>query len=200
MAALRWRALVEREPQSMIDGYRRAAMRLRALGTADRAWVLGRLLPEERERIEVLLEELDALHGDTELQAFSDLARSELLETAPTLADAPATIVTHAEPEQVTRVLADEPDWLVVRVCAIARWPWLPAFLAQLERARAARVAALMRDVSPAKRSLENALVAAVAARLRGDLRNGFDALLSAEQRREPRTAGLRSRVTRWLR
>ena len=186
----------------MMNGYRRAALKLRSLGVADRSWLLGQLLPEERARVAALMKELDALHPDAGIETLSDVVQEDLDE-APTDDPAPrspAAVVSRAHPERIARILATEPDWLVVHLCAIARWPWLPEFLAKLERARATRIAGLMNGISPAKRSLDNALVTAVATRLENDIRsNGFDALLTAE-RDQPGNGGLRGKFTRWLR
>ena len=190
----------------MMNGYRRAAMTLRALGAADREWLLSQLLPEERGRIATLIEELDKLDPDAEMQALSDLVRDDVPEPAPPSPEllspsGPVAVVAQAQPEMMARVLANEPDWLVARVCAIARWPWLPAFIAQLDSVRATRIAALMREAPPAKRTVERALMVAMETRLQGDAhRNGFDGLLKAEQLREAGTRGLRSRLARWLR
>ena len=188
----------------MMNGYRRAALKLRTLGAADRSWLLGQLLPEERARIAALLEELSALHPDAEMQTLSDAVQADLQDATsddPPLPHSPAALVSRAQPERIAHILAYEPDWLVGHLCAIARWPWLPAFLEKLERARATRIAGLMNGTSPAKRVLDNALVAAVAARLEDDSRhNGFDALLTDEQQSEPRPGGLRRKLARWLR
>jgi hypothetical protein len=200
-AAPRWGA------QGVTNGYRHVAMRLRSLGAADRAWLLDQLLPEERTRIAALLDEVDALHPDVEPEALLDLVREDLPAASALRAPesspqrGPTAAVGHAHPDMIARVLADEPDWLVARVCAIERWPWLSGYLAAMDRARAARIEALMRDAQPARRALENALVAALAGRLEDSVRrNGFHGLLMAEQRREAGSSSLRARLARWLR
>jgi len=190
----------------MMNGYRRAAMRLRSLGAADRAWLLDQLAPEERMRIAALLEEVDALHPEAEPEALGDLVQEDLPAPATrapesSLPQGPATALAHAHPDMIARVFADEPDWLVARVCAIENWPWLSAYLAAIDRARVARIEAQMRDAQPGRRALENALVAAVAARLEESVRrNGFHGLLIEEQRRRAGNGGLRVRLARWLR
>ena len=188
----------------MMNGYRRAALKLRTLAAADRSWLLGQLLPEERARIADLIEELDALHPEAEMETLSDAVQADLADAPadePALPHGPAALVSRARPDRIARILTNEPDWLVGHLCAIARWPWLSAFLAQLERARATRITGLMNGTSSAKRGLDNALVAAVAARLEDDSRrNGFDALLAGEEHREPTAGRLRGKLTRWLR
>jgi len=190
----------------MTNGYRRAAMRLRSLGAADRSWLLNQLLPEERTRIAALLEEVDALHPDVEPEALVDLVQedrpaSALPGSESSPSRGPTATVAHAHPDTIARVLADEPDWLVARVCAIEHWPWLSAYLAAIDPARAARIEAQMRDAQPARRALESALVAAVAARLEESVRsNGFQGLLMEEQRRPASNGRLRARLARWLR
>ena len=190
----------------MMNGYRRAAMRLRSLGAADRAWLLDQLAPEERTRIAALLEEVDALHPGVEPEALADLVQVDLHVPASrasesSLLDGPTAAVAGADPGMIARILADEPDWLVARVCAIEHWPWLAAYLASIDRTRASRIEAQMRDAQPARHALESALIAAVAARLEECIRrNGFHGLLIGEQRSTSGNGGLRARLVRWLR
>jgi hypothetical protein len=190
----------------MMDGYRRAAMRLRGLCTEDRAWLLDQLEAEERERVAALIAELDVLDPDGNMPLLADLLQSDLLQRVPfdpahSLLSGPALIVAQARPDKIARVFANEPDWLVSQVCAISRWPWLPSFLDQLDRARAMHIGALVRKALPLGGSLDEALVAAVATRLETEVhRNGFDTILSDEQSREKSSGGLRQRFARWRR
>jgi hypothetical protein len=190
----------------MTTGYRRAAMRLSSLGAADRDWLLGQLAPGERTRIAALLEEVDALHPEVEPEALQDLVQEDLPDSAANAPESsplhgPTAVVARAHPDMIARVLADEPDWLVARVCAIEHWPWLSGYLGAIDRVRAARIGALMRDAPPARRALASALVAAVAARLEESVRrNGFHGLLMEEQRRSAGNGGMRARLARWLR
>ena len=192
--------------QGMSNGYRRAAMRLRSLCLADRVWLLDQLAPEERTRIAALLEEVDALHPGVEPEAWEDLVREEFPGSSSRAPESlplrgPTARVAHAQTDAIARVLAGEPDWLVARVCSIEHWPWLSDYLAAIDHARAVRIGALMRAAPPPRRALDNALIAALAARMEDSgYRNGFDGLLMAEQDRKAGTGSLRARLARWLR
>src|SRR5262245_25749588 len=96
--------------QGMTDGYRRAALRLRSLGAADRAWLLGQLAPEERTRIAALLDEVNALHPEVEPGTLEDLVQEDLPAPAPRVPESspprgPAATVARAHPDMIARVL-----------------------------------------------------------------------------------------------
>ena len=78
-------------------GMRRAALALHALGASDRRWLLERLDAGQRERLQPLLAELDALG----------------VRFDP--ADIDALSVPPAEPEPVdwSSALPDEPAWII---------------------------------------------------------------------------------------
>lgn len=89
----------------MIDttprGARRAALVLHGLHPADRRWLLARLGPAERQQLQGLIRELDALGLDVEA---ADVAALTAAATPSAHAPSPA-------PDWSAR-LSDEPAWL----------------------------------------------------------------------------------------
>jgi len=113
----------------MSTAERRAALEIHGLSADDREWILGRLLPAQRDRIRPLLAELDGMNTRFELASLAIPRRDDPATDADSNAEqAPDrsahSMVRRAPAADVLRCLADEPQWLVSAVLALDAWPW----------------------------------------------------------------------------
>jgi hypothetical protein len=142
----------------VIGAHQQAARRLAALTQPEREWVLARLAAADALRIRELMEP----------------ASAPVPEPAPEpVATAPAPqsdeqILEHATPDEVLRLLQDEPDWFIALVLARRRWPWDREVLASLDPARFEELGMLAwRAGEGAKARACEAAVGLLAAKLR---------------------------------
>lgn len=141
---------LEREvgPAAPAMPLRKAAMLLHSMTEVDRRWMLARLAPAQRSRLNDLLAELAAL--DFPIDAA--LVR-ECLEAAN---DAePTEALRHAgmsgwSADQAAEVLLGEPDDLIALVLRVGEWPWASALRARLGPARLSAVEASRYSMAPA--------------------------------------------------
>ncbi len=146
---------------------RKAAMLLHSMGDVDRRWMLARLEPGQRSRIEELLAELQAL----DFPVDAALVRESLETTRDVGSPATAAGIGMSgwSAEEAASVLLAEPDDLVALVLRAGDWAWAPAFRARLGSIRIRAVEAsrysLAADVSTV---LQDAAVKAAIARLAG--------------------------------
>ena len=164
---------------------RRAALTLHALGAADRAWLLAQLPPVQREQLQAMLRELEALGIPASGNLLQDLLGAADAGVRP---EAGASQAARAETSQlgsstgfqqqqaalgrldaalVARILQSEPAGLIAQLLHIHAWPWRQAVLEQLGLVKRRRVEefldGLRRQVRPkAPDALHRSLVAAV--------------------------------------
>jgi len=102
-----------------MSGYRRAALALHALAPADRRWLLGRLPERHRDRLLPLLDDLKSLgaHFDSAdidaLAADDESPAPPFAATGVRAADPAPEPLAAVDAARLSRVLADEPDWIV---------------------------------------------------------------------------------------
>ena len=116
---------------------RKAAMLLHSMTASDRQWMLARIDPVQRPRVEALLAELAGL----EFPVDADLVR-ESLAAAETKATMPAprpTDLSGWSADEAARMLLPESDDLIALLLRAGNWTWAGALRARLgtERARA---------------------------------------------------------------
>lgn len=176
---------LDQQPQSLA---RRAALTLHALGAADRTWLLAQLPPLQRERLQAMLGELEALGipasrnllkdllgaADTPPRPGADVSPAASIEASPPLGGAgfhqQQAVLSRMDPTVVARVLQTEPAGLIAQLLNIQAWPWRQAVLEQLGLVKRRRVEefldGLHRQVRPkAPEALHRSLVAAVYSR-----------------------------------
>lgn len=164
---------------------RRAALTLHALGAADRAWLLAQLPTAQRERLQAMLGELEALGIPASRHLLQDLLSAAHVAPHPG-AGAPLPVAAEVplpsggaslhqqqaalgrmDPVTIVRVLQTEPAGLIAQLLHVHPWPWRQAVLEQLGLVKRRRVEefldGLHRQVRPrAPDALHKALVAAV--------------------------------------
>lgn len=160
-------------PSAESGGARHAALLLHAMAPADRAWMLEALPAAERDELQGLLAELEALGiaSDPTLiaDATASTARSAPAQRAPMSDEEMLHALDGAQQSAMIRLVRAEPVGLIAAWLRVADWPWSEGLLNALEpghrrRVEAALSAAASSSTPPALRA---ALIAAVAARLR---------------------------------
>lgn len=139
---------------------RQTALRLHALPTADRRWILSRLPAGPRRELDGLLQELRALGIPPQfnLDGLGDMNEPAAAVLTPSAA------LHAASAQQVHALIGDEPVWLQARVLGLATWPWQADFIAGLAPQRRAALA----RCAPVRlgTDLEQALLTQLAQRL----------------------------------
>lgn len=144
-----------------MNGLPPAAERLRGLDARDRAWLLARLAPAERARVEALLDELAQgapTPGNAEAAAPGANGAADPRSEDVRELDA-------ADPLRLAALLAREPDGVVAALLLAERWSWRERFLAALPLHRRRAVAEASVGALPP--ALREAVVAATAQQLR---------------------------------
>ena len=199
---------------------RRAALAVHALGPQDRAWLLGRLPPAQRERLVPLLEELQALGIPPRRDLLDEaVLRRETQRAAVNVEvqEAPAAAprlgyvqqraaLAHVDASAVAKLLQNEPPGLIAQLLEVQAWPWRQAVLEQLGAVKRRRVEELLdglrRQVRPkAPEALQRALVAGLCKRT---VDESAVAILDAAPPRRTATAigsalKLRTAMGQWL-
>lgn len=142
-----------------MNGLRRAALALHGLPESDKRWVLERLGGADRARLAQLLEELQKLGIPPDESLLAYAHKHMPAEPAPSR-------VREASAAQMLAILAREPAGLIAAVLRIESWPWQASFLARLDPAVRARVAAAMQDDSRRSEKLGEALRSCLEMRL----------------------------------
>lgn len=122
-----------------------SALLLHAMTASDRDWLLARLDQSDRERLQVLLDELESLgipadesilhqalasvHGEDGHDADQQRQTPVFDHTD---SDAVMERMLTAGPEQLAAVLKAEPDLLIARFLGTHPWPWREEVLARL--------------------------------------------------------------------
>lgn len=142
-----------------MNGLRRAALALHGLPESDRHWVLERLGGADRARLAQLLEELHQLGIPPDESLLAYAQKHMPAEPAPSR-------VRQASAAQMLAILAREPAGLIAAVLRNESWSWQAPFLARLDPAVRARVAAAMQKDSRTSDKLGNALRSCLEVRL----------------------------------
>lgn len=145
---------------------RRAALMVHALAGADREWLLEQLPREQRERLQPLLADLQALG----IPADAALLQQVIAAPAPERAPAPQPpSLENADAAALGRALQDEPARLVAQLLHARAWPWHDELLAQmppLKRRRVEEALAALQGAPAAPLALQEAMVGAVLRRM----------------------------------
>jgi hypothetical protein len=155
----------------MMEGLRLAALKLHGVGPADRAWILGRLDPDARERLQTLLRDLqrtgiepaqvEAIQGEI---AGKPPARDEPAPPRGMPAQVAAQL-EHADAERVARILKGEPEWVWSAILAAHPWTWGAAVRERLGAGALGSEPRLAPELQP---SLVTALLRSLAQRVEG--------------------------------
>ena len=164
-------------------GARHAALLLHALAPADRAWMLHALPASQRDELQLLLAELEALGiaRDSSLIAqatagVSDVVALDPSDDRPERGAVPVSDeawlhgLGRSQVDALVRSLRLEPVALVAECLQLADWSWRDAVLAALEPAQRRRVETSLsslraRGATPT--GLRAEMIALVAARVR---------------------------------
>ena len=143
-----------------VQGFRRAALTLHALGAADREWVLGSLPVHQCQTLEGMLRELRELGIPPGEDLLRDAAPPN---SAPQIEDN-AQVLDRCDASALTGVLRSEPAGLTCALLAAHPWRWREEAIAALD----AQVATRVRDGSKGLRgpALEDAIVSAMLRRM----------------------------------
>lgn len=147
-------------------GYRRAAVALHELHEADRDWILGELLPEDRNALSNCLAEIKEL-GFASNQSFANEAM--VRSYGETAVSTPLERLRSASAEDVYTVLKGESPVLIARLLKITDWPWTSQFMTQFGDAIQARLRELLSAATLTAPSLAEHLIIEVAGRLPGE-------------------------------
>lgn len=181
----------------MSDGITRAALALSALEKSDRDWILDQLDQVERDRLEQALREIDAVGKRIRPRPVMPNA-----DVAPKRLDSRQRVVD-ANSQDMLRVLAPEPDWMVAAICGMYQWCWLPEFTELLGEQRAERVNRHLRTQPDHGAALREALLKIVSQRLmRTSSETYFDFDLDLPEQTPPsrsRLSASLARVANWL-
>ena len=123
---------LEREADPAALPLRKAAMFLHSMTEVDRRWMLARLDPAQRSRLDALLDELRALHFPVD----PTLVRESLEPAADAGAGPRGKGLAGWSASQAEDALLLEPDDVVALVLRAGEWPWAPALRARLGSTR----------------------------------------------------------------
>ncbi|AVS67157.1 hypothetical protein C8245_16980 [Paracidovorax avenae] len=175
---LHFPGLAERAvPSSPAAQARRAALVLHAMAPADRAWVLERMEPSQRDALHALLSELQALgippdpSGLDELEtaapasiAAGPLPFGEAAFSPPEVG--PLMAIGAPGIAALARAWRAQPPLMVAQALCLRPWPWRAALLEQLPALQRRRVMDLLGTVSSGP-STAPALASAMLDRMR---------------------------------
>lgn len=137
----------------------RAALALHALTESDRAWLLGALGVEDRDRLAPLLRELEELGIPREARLLETLARAE--PEPPVRERIGLEDLTGAGVRRLAELLADEPPRMVAALVSSRPWTWRAQLLSCLPHQMAREVERLTTELVPAP-SLQDVVIAEV--------------------------------------
>ncbi|MES2538660.1 MAG: hypothetical protein V4632_22610 [Pseudomonadota bacterium] len=161
----------------MTEGYRKAALRLHGLSSADRDWMLQRLDTQEQARLGDLLRELRELGIQAEhcvpdeIEARPNVANAD--EELAGVADALALMRAASVPE-ITALLSAEPDHVAAAVLAVYPWPWRPRLLAAYGVEMRQRLARVLQSAPTLAPRVRTELIQLLAERLALLRQQGF--------------------------
>ncbi|MFD1836904.1 hypothetical protein [Paracidovorax cattleyae] len=146
-------------PSSPAAQARRAALVLHGMAPADRAWVLERMAPSQRDALQALLSELQALGIPPDPAGLDALATAAPDSVAA--APLPTGNAASSPPEAdllmalgapgvaaLARAWRAQPPLMVAQALCLRPWPWRAALLEQLPALQRRRVTDLLGTVS----------------------------------------------------
>ncbi|MCH2172742.1 hypothetical protein MK489_18360 [Myxococcota bacterium] len=176
-----------------MNGLRRAALCLHGLADQDRSWLLDQLEPEQRTKLEPLLQELSELNPPAEV---AQLEFEEETVSTPTDREKWIRTIDRAEPSVIRTLLASEPNCVIVSLLSNQSWAWLENFLDSLplhQRNEITEQIALSNGSQPPL--LSNAILETMSTRIteHRSNANGFQGILDREI-----SGVVRRRFVRW--
>ncbi len=146
-------------PSSPAAQARRAALVLHAMAPADRAWVLERMEPSQRDALQVLLSELQALGIPPDPSGLDELgaAAPDSIAAGTLPPGEAASSGPEADPLMalgapgialLARAWRAQPPLMVAQALCLRPWPWRAALLEQLPALQRRRVMDLLGTVS----------------------------------------------------
>lgn len=189
-----------------LDGRKRAALALLGLHASDRKWLLAQLPSAEREGVAALVGELERMNlppSAGQIVEAADALNLEPVEpVVESLLDDPRRVLAQAPASLLHQELRDEPDAVIACVCLLDDWPWSAELRGLLGPERAARIAKLPHEIPPPPAAVAQALIAALAAKVKGGHHEaGFAAELRAAGASDAKHAhqGNGRRWSRWF-
>jgi hypothetical protein len=142
------------------DAYTRVALRLRDIGSEDRAWLLSHLGADDCQRVSAALKEYRAHNAVAPVP--QEPPRVESVN-----ASLPAARLAAATTTDVRKLLAGQPDWAIALVLSAGPWPWAQELLGQLSPERIRALRALASELSQRVRpQLRDAVIRVIAEKL----------------------------------
>jgi len=146
-------------PSSPAAQARRAALVLHAMAPADRAWVLERMALSQRDELQALLSELQALGIPPDPSGLDELetAAPDSIAAGPLPSGDAASSRADADPLMalgapgialLARAWRAQPPLMVAQALCLRPWPWRAALLEQLPALQRRRVMDLLGTVS----------------------------------------------------
>ncbi len=156
----------------MPDGYARAAMSLASLSSDDRHWLLSQLAEDDRARILASLQQVSTGVDDSgapvTVTVGTHRAGVAALSNPDHMDRDDHNVVDDADVDSLTRLLQDEPDWLIAVLLTHAEWSWTGAFMESCSSQRLERITAAMKlDAAAVKPRVRYVILSGLANRLR---------------------------------
>jgi hypothetical protein len=186
-----------------VNGLRKAALYLHGLEEPDRLWLLNALSQDEREQIQAVIGELQAMKVPSGNAWLPELVEAQAVEQQSAETDVSETqieAIDRADLAKISQALEDEPDWVVALLLKHRVWSWRQAYISkQYLRKREQLLRALEIPGRSLKPKVEDALLRAFAVRLTwidAESTAGFEAVMAEAERRESKT----TRTSGWSR
>ena len=167
------------------SGARHAALLLHAMAPVDRAWMLDALPSAEREELQKLLAELDALGIERDPALIADATAdpagpavtslpefdTDARQLLPQSDEAWLHALDADRLQALIQCMRAEPAGLVAEWLQLADWPWREELLAALEPVQRRRIEAILSASTATSKTppgMRAAMISAVAERLQG--------------------------------
>ena len=150
------------------DAYTRIALRLRDIGSEDRAWLLSHLGADDCQRVSAALQEYRARNAGGTGAAVAPVSQGPPSAKAESASPVqPAARLAAASVADVRKLFAGQPDWAIALVLSAGPWPWAQELLSQLSPERIRALRALASEMSDrVKPQLRDAVIRVIAQKL----------------------------------
>lgn len=146
----------------MINGYRKAALKLHTMSAKDREWLLQQFTEDEQASLTELLRELQELGIKSDFGMSGELSADETIDMSNPVpdnepeVDKSVELLCAARAEEIAMLLSNEPDMVAGVVLSAYPWPWRSQLLASYgveARLRASRALSQAQVLRPKVRS-----------------------------------------------